>query len=266
LERPSGIPSHAALIERYLDDSARDELAAAILIAQLLQPAVDAAALRREFDELAEAALRGGVRDATTLVDFIGAAGFRGADDPQSLDCSRIDLVLARRRGIPISLAIVYLTLARRLGLTTCGVNFPGHFLVRVDGMLIDPLGGRCIESDETLRWLADANLQHLGDAAFASATPDAIALRMLNNVRAVQVVQADFVAALDTIDWQLLLTDERAPLQLERADYWYRLGDPAAAIGVLQSVRDDLAHTPWQREVDARLQQWVLRSPPVQH
>jgi regulator of sirC expression with transglutaminase-like and TPR domain len=258
--------SRAALVEQYLDEPARDELAAAILVARLLRGGVDVTAVRDQFDALGEVARRNGVCNAVTLVEFVRNAGFRGADDPQSLDCSCIDLVVARRRGIPISLAIVYVTLARRLGLASCGINFPGHFLARLDGVLVDPLQGYCIDADAALRWLAAADLQQLGDAAFATATPDAIALRMLNNVKAIQATRADFVAALDTIDCQLLLTDEHALLQIERADYWYRLGDPAAAVAVLEAVRDELAGTPLQREVDARLQKWVLHSPPVQH
>jgi regulator of sirC expression with transglutaminase-like and TPR domain len=260
------IADHVVLVETYRDDASRDELAAALLVARILAATVDAAAVRDRLDALATEYRAAGGQDAAALVDFLREAGFCAASDPQSLDCSRIDLVVARRRGIPISLGIVYLMVGRRLGFDTRGVNFPGHFLARIDGTLVDPLRGRCVEPDECLGWLTDANLHRLGDTAFALASPDMIALRMLNNVKAIQVARADFVAALDTIDCQLPLTNERAALQLERADYWSRLGDAAAAVAVLESSRADLSGSAWQHEVEARLKQWSRRTPRIVH
>lgn len=261
----SDVSPRTAMIEQYRADPARDELAAAILVARLLESAVVPEAVIDALAALAAEAKQQGVGDATSLVDFLRESGFGAADDPQRLDCSRIDLVVARRRGIPITLAIVYLTVGRSIGLDSAGINFPSHFLARLDGILVDPLQGRCIERSDCERWLEDANLGYLGDGAFAVASPDAIALRMLNNIKAVHVARVDFVAALDTIDCQLLLSDERAPLQLERADLWYQLGDAAAAVAVLEAAGDELDGT-WQPEVDARLKRWSGRLPPVVH
>jgi regulator of sirC expression with transglutaminase-like and TPR domain len=253
------------MIERYRADPGRDELAAAILVARLLDSSVIPETVTDALAALVGEAKQHGVRDAVGLVDFLRECGFRGADDPQRLDCSRIDLVVARRRGIPITLAIVYLTVGRWLGLDSAGVNFPSHFLAQLDGVLVDPLGGRCIERSDCVRWLQDANLEHLGDDAFAVASPDAIALRMLNNVKAGHVGRGDIAAALDTIDWQLLLSKERALLHLERADLWYRLGDAAAAVAVLEAARDEIGGA-WQGELDVRLKRWARRTPPVVH
>ena len=53
---------------------------------------------------------------------------------------------MSERVGIPISLSVLYMEVARRLGLAAGGVGFPGHFMVRVDGgaplLILDPFGG----------------------------------------------------------------------------------------------------------------------------
>jgi len=102
--------------------------------------------------------------------------GFEGDrrqyDDPQN---SMLDVVLQRRRGLPILLSVVYIETARRAGIALSGVGLPGHFVVGNFGagepLLLDPFdGGRPIsvsEAPDALRpWL-----------------PDEIAMRMLNNL-----------------------------------------------------------------------------------
>jgi regulator of sirC expression with transglutaminase-like and TPR domain len=240
----------------YLSDPRRDELAAAVLVAQLLEPSVEVADIRRQLadlcDRLVVAAPQGVSVEA--LVGFLRDDGFQAAADSQSLDCSRIDLVLARKRGIPITLSIPYLLLGRGVGMNTQGINFPGHFLVAANDALIDPLHAQVLTRSEGLQRLADANLQHLGSAAFAPASPDDMAVRMLNNVKAIYVSRGDFVAALEVVDWQLPLVEHHGAFELERAEFWYRLGNAAAAIGVLEAARARTRGTPLQAEIDSRL------------
>jgi regulator of sirC expression with transglutaminase-like and TPR domain len=94
------------------------------------------------------------------LFEELGSTGNREHyDDPRN---SFLNEVLERRTGIPISLAIVYLEVARRAGLRMDGVNFPGHFLLRVptgiggpvrdDGefLIVDPFhGGALLDQDD---------------------------------------------------------------------------------------------------------------------
>jgi len=257
-----------AAVCAYRGDAQRDELSAALLVARILQPDVDDTFVRGQLAALSNRlalALPRGVTVAG-LVDFVRDEGFQGAADVQNLDCSRIDRVLAQRRGIPITLSIPYLMLGRDAGLTTCGINFPGHFLAMVDDVLIDPLHAQQMSRDDCMQRLADANLQHLGSEAFAQATPDEMAVRMLNNVKAVYLAKSDFVAALEIVDCQLPLVTDHGVLQLERAEFWYRLGDVAAAIGVLETARALLRGTPWQAEVEMRLKRLAGRAPPTIH
>src|SRR5207237_5702032 len=78
--------------------------------------------------------------------------------DPRN---SFLNEVLDRRTGIPISLALVYMEVARRAGVRVEGVNFPGHFLLRcparrglpqADDLIIDPFHGGALLSDAACR------------------------------------------------------------------------------------------------------------------
>ena len=212
--------------------------------------------MRRRIDDLRDQFV-GTVREgatASTLAKFLGACGFGAADNLQSTDPSRIDWVLAHRRGIPITLGVVYVMVGRALGMQTHGVNFPHHFLLRADGELIDALNAQVLAQSDVERWLRDANLAHLGDSALALAPPDDIAVRMFNNVKAIYAGRGDFVGALALIDCQLKLVTDAGPLHLERAELWFRLGNTTAAAAVLESVRGEFAGTRWEQEIDKRL------------
>ena len=93
-------------------------------------------------------------------------------DDPQN---SMLDVVLERRRGLPILLSVVYIEAARRAGIALSGVGLPGHFVVGYFGagepLLLDPFDGG---SPISVSGAPDALRPWL---------PDEIAMRMLNNL-----------------------------------------------------------------------------------
>src|SRR5262245_7672889 len=93
---------------------------------------VDVAAARAELDAIAARvpAPRDHAAISRTLYDDLGFHG--NATDYYDPRNSFLADVLARRTGIPITLAVVFLEVARRVGLDARGVGFPGHFLVRV--------------------------------------------------------------------------------------------------------------------------------------
>jgi regulator of sirC expression with transglutaminase-like and TPR domain len=103
-------------------------------------------------------------------------------------DNSYIHRVLETRRGIPISLAVILVELARHIGLDADGVSFPGHFLVRVDlhdGMVvIDPFAGASLDLDD-LEQRAGPHGMTL-HTLLAPASPAQILTRMLNNLHAI--------------------------------------------------------------------------------
>lgn len=117
--------------------------------------------------------------------------GFRGEEgsyyDPQN---SYIPVVLERKRGLPIALALVYKEVGERVGLKVEGVNAPGHFLaaVEADGrrMLVDPFGaGRVLTRDEAFARIARVSGRALpaDDDLLRPASPRQWLARMIQNL-----------------------------------------------------------------------------------
>ena len=175
-------------------------------------------------------------------------------EDPRN---SFLNEVLDRRTGIPISLAVIYLEVARRAGLDVTGVNFPGHFLLRAPGpiagddLIIDPFHGGALLSEFDCRQLLR---QHVGDdAAFdarllAPATRTDIVVRMLVNLKRLYVrmrsfPQARFISSL------LLTVDPSAVGELrDRGLLAYHLEDFPSA---LRDLEEYLRLSPPEPELD---------------
>ncbi len=152
---------------------------------------------------------------------------------------SYLNEVLDRRRGIPISLSVIYLEVAWRLGVPLEGVGFPGHFLVKLslpDGVaVLDPFhGGVSLDIDELrerLRMVRDDS----GDADLAELLVGAgkreILARMLRNLKAIYLQRAAWPQAL-AISNRLLLVSPDSPLDLrDRGLVLEQLDCPHAAL-----------------------------------
>lgn len=148
--------------------------------------------------------------------------------------------VLQRRRGQPLSLAFVALELARRLEIPLVGVNFPGHFLLRVPGAdhLLDPCGGRRLYS----RDCRDLLVRQFGPQAELAASHlqgcDARCLlqRLSRNLRQLHLQAEDYLAALKDAERVLQLGPPAASDHLARAELYRHLDCP-------QAERYDLEH-----------------------
>lgn len=157
--------------------------------------------------------------------------------DPRN---SYLNDVLDRRLGIPISLGILQMELARRLGLDLAGVSFPGHFLVRmpVEGglLVIDPYHqGRSLDAEE-LKLRARPHLggndiddQQLLDI-LAPAGHRSILARMLRNLKAVYAEREAWDKAVRCAD-RLVQLDPTQPEELrDRGLYYLNMGHRLAA------------------------------------
>jgi regulator of sirC expression with transglutaminase-like and TPR domain len=156
------------------------------------------------------------------LYDEEGFAGNQERyDDPRN---SFLNDVITRRTGIPISLGVVYLDVARQAGVPMEGVNFPGHFLVRWKPpagrrarpeLIVDPFHAGASLSEADCRELLR---KHLGDEAsydrrlLARAAKRDILVRMLVNLKRLYVSMRSFPQARDTVELLLALD----PLSLE--------------------------------------------------
>jgi len=135
-----------------------------------------------------------------------GVHRFRGNEDDYSDPRnSYIDDVLDRKLGIPITLAIVLVSVARRAGVSAHGISFPGHFLVRFERprggpLVVDPFhGGRAMTSAELTRLLrhtggpnASLQLKHLEPAKVRATL-----VRVLTNLKNAHVGRGDVPRAL---------------------------------------------------------------------
>ena len=234
-----------------------DLATAALLIARLEYPRLDASRYLDRLDRMGHAAAerlgRAPDGDPRLQVAALNAylfeeEGFAGNrkhyDDPRN---SFLNAVLDRRSGIPVTLALVYMEVARRAGLRVEGVNFPGHFLLRLPagapaagGMLIlDPFHRGAILSETDCRKLlrdhagADAKFE---PALLARATKLQILVRMLVNLKRIYVRMRSFPQALAMTELLLALDPSALTELRDRGLLAYNLNDFPAALRDLEA------------------------------
>lgn len=150
--------------------------------------------------------------------------GFRGNQEQyDDLRNSFLDQVLVRRRGLPITLSILYVEVARQLGLEAYGIGFPGHFLAKVVGLgdapqelIVDPFFGRVLSLEDCMERLRAAAGEHVPfDPHWVRpATAREIWVRMLNNLKLLYLRQGDGLSALGCFD-RILLIEPTSPHEL---------------------------------------------------
>ena len=129
---------------------------------------------------------------------------------------SFLNEVLERRTGIPITLAVIYLEVARRLGLQLFGVGMPGHFLVKHvdenDEILLDPFhAGRLLSEDDCFRMILQ---MYQGNLVFQRSYLNAVSkkqilVRMLQNLKGIYARAGDHYKTLSVIERVQLITPE---------------------------------------------------------
>ena len=218
-------------VRRFSNDPDADEFSAALLVNRALDHSLDPAKVEGQVQSLVEECSQ-----PTKPWLYLAELGFAGNGDSfNSVDNSRLDWLLQQRRGIPISLGVLLIHLARSLGRTAVGINFPGHFLVRVDAQLVDPFHMRETSEPECIAGLGQSNLQIAADDVFRQASPMAVFLRMLNNLKYQFARKGEWHRSLDMLDLQLAAQPESARLLVERGEMWWRLGAAASAREALQ-------------------------------
>lgn len=157
---------------------------------------------------------------------FFGELGFKGNQtDYNNPDNSLLNEVMDSRRGIPITLAILYITLGRSVGLPLEGISFPGHFLVKVsleEGMVIlDAFnGGLCLDEQTLAEMLVKhhegASAQELL-AVLESASAEEMLLRVLRNLKGIYTKAGDQEHRLSILNMMISLSPELTEERLER-------------------------------------------------
>lgn len=251
-EAPTPLSYFASLVASDDDFSAFE---AAVSIAQDEYPDLDPQGVLAEVDALADRLRRRLSADAAPLQRlrllnryFFQELGFSGnVNDYYDPRNSYLNDVLATRRGIPISLALLYVELATQIGLTARGVSFPGHFLVKLrmprGEVVIDPFNGRSLSREELEQRLQPYRRQHgLGGddeiplgLFLQAAPPRDVLARMLRNLKEIHRTAEDWP--------RLLAVQQRLVVLLPRA--WEERRDRGlvfAEIGRYDDAAQDLA------------------------
>src|SRR5574337_1145665 len=234
-------------------------LEAAIAVAQDEYPGLDPQAVLADIDRLGQRLRARLPADAPPLHRlrtlnryFFGELGFAGnVNDYYDCRNSYLCDVLASRRGIPITLALLYAELASQAGLTARGVSFPGHFLVKLrmpkGEVVIDPFSGRSLSREDLDERLAPYRQRHglTGEfetplGLFLQATParDVLA-RLLRNLKEIHRSAEDWPRALAVQQRLVLLLPRSLDERRDRGLVWAELGRPGDAVADLQAYVD---------------------------
>lgn len=243
-----------------------DLTGAALLIARDEYPGLDVDAYRSRLDRLAQEAsprIAAALGNPFAAIDALNSylfreQGFRGNHeeyfDPRN---SYLNDVLDRRRGIPITLSVLYMEVAARAGLPLEGVGFPGHFLVRhASGgreILIDPFhSGEILLQEDCRERLAVVYGEEvpLEPRFFETAGPRAILARILQNLKHVYHQARDYTRSLRIIE-RLLDMDPDDPHHLrDRAQARAGLSQYAGAVADLERYLGLATEAPDARQV----------------
>jgi regulator of sirC expression with transglutaminase-like and TPR domain len=233
----------AALIAQG-DDLPLDE--ACLLIARRTRPELDVDAERARLDELADGVTGTGTDGDAVVRHLCVDLGFAG--DRATYHDARNSLlpdVLDRRLGIPISLAIVAIEVARRRGITLLGVGMPGHFLVREEDdpdHFVDLFeGGRGLDAAGCREVFERLHPRVAWDDGFlAPVGPSAIVARVLANLANAHRRAGDRDGLAATLDLRLVVPGATLRDRRELAVLLGSMGRFAQGAEVLEATGED--------------------------
>jgi regulator of sirC expression with transglutaminase-like and TPR domain len=265
-QAPSPLEYFAALVR---DDDGFPLLEATVAVAMDEYPDLDVQTVLGDVDQLIGRLRRRLPADAGPLQRmrllnqfFFRDLGFGGNVnhyyDPEN---SYLNVVLRSRRGIPITLAILWLELAQGLALQARGVNFPGHFMVKVNlpqgQVVIDPFTGQSLSREDLSERLEPYKRRNgLVDdfdvpvgLYLQSAPSRDILARVLRNLKEIHRTQEDWSRLIGVQDRLVLLLPDDWTERRDRGLAWAEQGDPAQAVPDLEAY---LAHAEDPLDADA--------------
>ena len=242
----------ASLVGPEIEDEQIDLVRAALTIARTEYPDLDCDAYVTRVDELAQ---RAGARisevgDSKQTIAALNHvlfewAGLRGnRDDYYEPRNSFLNDVLDRGLGIPITLAVIYMEVGRRLGFPLFGVGMPGHFLLKhydIDGKetLIDCFNGGDILSAQDCQQRLDeiyAGQMTLRPEFLFAVSRRQILTRILNNLKTIYMAARNFRKTLPLIDLVLVIYPRSPEDVKQRALLRYTLGQNKGAAEDLEN------------------------------
>lgn len=236
---------------------------AALAIAQDVDPHLDLAATQAEVDQLAARLQRRLAPDASSVQKlrmlnhfFYRELGFAGnVNDYYDPDNSYLHRVLSTRRGIPISLAVLYMELAQQIGLDVKGISFPGHFLMKLSiqsgDIVLDPFNGVSLSREELEERLEPYFEQHSYPGAIPlsyylhAAHPREILVRMLRNLKTLFVEHMRWQRVLGVQQRLLILLPNEITERRDRGLAYANLECPQAALADIEAYLEERPYAP---------------------
>ncbi|MBC7413384.1 MAG: tetratricopeptide repeat protein [Herminiimonas sp.] len=260
---PTSLDYFASLVR---EDTSILLFEAALSLGLDVEPVLDLSAPQMELDTLALKLRQRLPSDAPSMQKlrmlnhfFYQELGFCGnVNDYYHPDNSYLHRVISTRRGIPISLAMVYIELAQQIGLQIRGISFPGHFLMKLSmqsgDVILDPFNGSSLSREELEERLEpfvaprpDGVEPTLG-AYLQPAPARDILVRMLGNLKAVFMEQNDWRRLLAVHERLVILLPNDIGERRDRGLAYERLQCPQAA---LQDLEWYLAQKPYAADAD---------------
>ena len=253
LALPTPLEYFASLVH---SDSDFALLEAAACLAQDEYPELDVQQVLGEVDQLLARLKQRIARDAGSLQKlralhqfFYRELGFAGnVNHYYDPDNSFVNVILHTRRGIPISLAVLWLELAQGLGLAARGIGFPGHFMVKVNlpegQVVMDPLDGQSLTREALSERLEPYRRRHglmdefevpLGLYLQVSPPRDIIA-RMLRNLKEIHTSQQDWPRLIAVQDRLIVLLPQAWDEYRDRGLAHAELGHAGRALEDLET------------------------------
>ena len=244
---------------------------AALSIGQDDDPQLDLSACMLQIDKFAAQLRRRLPADIAPIPKlrllnnfFYQELGFAGnLNDYYNPENSYLHKVLITRRGIPISLAVIYMELAQQIGLAVKGVSFPGHFLMKLSvkngDIILDPFNGNSLSREEIEDRLEPFFINGRGPndppvaSYLAEASTTTILTRMLRNLKALFAEHPHWQQFLNVQQRLVMLLPDEVSERRDRGLAYANLDCPQAALEDLEAY---LAQCPQASDADLLRQQ----------
>jgi regulator of sirC expression with transglutaminase-like and TPR domain len=260
-------------------DEAIDLADAALLLASFDHPASDLHIYREHVKAIGEAVHDAAVseqldtenpspEDMARVLTHVMVDEFRYSGDEETyddLDNANLMRVIERRRGLPVVLGILYISAARAQGWGASGLNFPGHFLIRLESRdgrraIIDPFhGGRIMETQalrELLKLVRQDAAVELEAAHYKPVSNRDVLIRLQNNVKTRRMELNEVAGALEAVTCMQALDPGNASLWREAGVMHMRLGHLKHAVEAFEGFVARAPDGPDRRKIGQVVQE----------
>jgi regulator of sirC expression with transglutaminase-like and TPR domain len=259
------------------DDSEVDVIEAALAFAMMADDIVDVVKyrdfiatmmkdLQKTYDDMAAKKNGDSVHVQADALKAVMADKYAFiGDDIHYDDLKNINLchVIDRHMGLPITLCILAVGICRGCGWTAEGINFPGHFIMRLekdgDRLMIDPFQGCKVLEAKDMRLILKrimGEYAELSATYYDPCTNREMLLRLQNNMKYRLIDGEDYQGALDVVDKMVWIAPQDHRLCLDKAVLFARLDQPKAAIENLVTYID-LVQDPYDK---AEAEQFLIQ------